>query len=115
MISITMSGVVGVFALAYATWVLYAVIMGLKEARDEGRLTMALKVLGYPLLAVGYVFDAALNIVVSILMLHPVKEVLLTSKLQRIQREEPNGWRNATAKWICANILNPLDPSGHHC
>lgn len=99
----------------YATWVLYCAIMALWKCKREGRLTPAMRVLGYPLLTVGYVFDVAANLLASVLLLHWPKELLLTSKLKRIQREEPDGWRNKVAKWICHNLLNAVDPTGHHC
>lgn len=99
----------------YATWVLYCAIMALWGAKRSGRLTLPMKVLGYPLLAVGYVFDLASNLIFSLLLWHLPKELLLTAKLQRIQREEPTGWRNRAAKWVCHNLLNSVDPTGHHC
>jgi hypothetical protein len=103
------------FVILYITWMLYCAIMSLKKAKDENRLTTAMKVLGYPLLFIGYLFDIVANIIVSVFMLHVPKELLLTAKLKRIQLEAPNGWRNKTAMWICVNLLNPLDPTGHHC
>lgn len=101
--------------IVYVTWFLFAGIMALWDAKREGRLNLALKVLGYPWLAVGLAFDAITNLIFSVILLHPPKEFLLTSKLQRIQREEPTGWRNNAAKWVCVNLLNPIDPTGHHC
>lgn len=108
----SLASIVGVL---YITWILYCAIMALKKAKDESRLTPAMKVLGFPLLLVGYLFDVASNLIASVVLLHVPKELLLTMKLKRIQKEEPTGWRNRTAMWICANMLNAIDPSGHHC
>jgi len=105
----------GSLGVVYVTWILYCAIMSLWKAKRENRLTPAMKVLGYPLLFIGYVFDVATNLLVSVLMWHMPKEMLLTQKLKRIQKEEPSGWRNKTAMWICANLLNEVDPTGHHC
>lgn len=99
----------------WLTWVMYGSIMSLWKCKREDRLNGPLKVLGYPLLFIGYVFDIVANLIVSVFMLHVPKELLLTEKLKRIQREAPNGWRNKTAMWICFYLLNPLDPTGHHC
>lgn len=101
--------------ILYITWILYCAIMSLWEAKRENRLTLPMKILGYPLLAIGYVFDLASNLIASVLMWHMPKEMLLTHKLKRIQQEEPDGWRNKTAMWVCKNLLNPVDPTGHHC
>jgi hypothetical protein len=103
------------FVILYITWMLYCAIMSLKKAKDENRLTTAMKVFGYPLLFVGYAFDVATNLIGSVILMDLPRELLLTAKLKRIQREEPTGWRNKTAMWICVNLLNAIDPSGHHC
>lgn len=101
--------------IVYATWVLYCAIMALWKAKREGTLTLPMKVLGYPLLGVGLLFDVASMLIFSVLLWHWPREFLLTQKLQRIQREEPTGWRNRAAKWVCSNLLNAVDPTGHHC
>jgi hypothetical protein len=96
------------------TWGYYLSVMHLKSARDEGRLTVAAKALGYPWLAVGYVVDVIFNAIVgSILFLEPPRELLFTSRVSRLN-DRP-GWRGALARWVCANLLDPFDPDGHHC
>ena len=46
----------------YLTWVLFVAIMCLRVVRDAGRLTKPMMPFGYTTLAIGLMFDAALNL-----------------------------------------------------
>jgi hypothetical protein len=102
--------------LFYATWSLYLALCPLKCARDQGRLTPAAKVFGYPLLAVFMVLDVTYNLTVGTLtFLELPHELLFTSRLQRHLKDDPATWRYKVADWLCTNLLDPFDPSGSHC
>lgn len=98
-------------------WVLYlfyAAVMNLKRARDEGKMTPAMKVFGLPMLYVGLLLDVFVNLIpVSLLLLELPKEWLVTSRFSRHIKK--TGWRSRVAKWFCTNLLDSLDPSGCHC
>ena len=50
---------------AWVLWVIYAAMMRLKQVRDAGKLTLAMKVLGYPVLVFGLAIDLVLNVTVG--------------------------------------------------
>lgn len=93
------------------TWIYYVAIMRLKYVRDT--LNPVAKVMGYMGLAVGFPLDILLNLFFSIVLLDMPKEVTLSRHLSRLN--DDTGWRGKAARWICANLLDPFDPSGAHC
>lgn len=96
-------------------YVFYAAVMALKRARDEGKMSLAMKVMGYPAVYVGLFLDVLVNILVcTFLFLELPKELLVTSRLKRHKRRG-SGWRKALAEWFCKHLLDDLDPSGCHC
>ncbi len=103
------------FIAMYALWVLYLAIMNLVRARDAGNLTKWSTRFGYPLLAIGYLMDFAVNVtLLSVIMLEIPQELLVTARLTRHINDDA-GWRNTVATWICHNLLDFADPSGCHC
>ena len=86
--------------------------MNLKANKNE--LTKTVKVIGYPLLFIGLIFDIAFNLIVgSIVFIEPPKEWLFTNRcIRHIKR---SNFRGKVARWFCRNFLNPFDPSGTHC
>ena len=96
----------------YALWVLFIAVMGLKRAKDAGLLTTTAKVLGYPVLIVGYVLDCFVNFtVMTVLLLEIPQETTVTARLSR--HNQGTGWRKAIAAWA-EPLLDPYDPSGDH-
>lgn len=96
-------------------WIFYLAVMALKRARDNQQLTFASKILGYPVLFIGYILDVFVNIfVMSFIFLEVPKETLVTSRLKRWCCASPS-WRQRLARWLCENLLNQFDPSGKHC
>lgn len=103
------------WTLVVLCWVLYLAIMNLAEHRN--RLHPVAKFHAYfVILPVGYVVDAMLNLLVCAIFMRVPRDWLLTGTLKRMQNTEPSGsWREATAAWICENLLNQFDPKGRHC
>ena len=105
--------ILGAWALFVLCWVLYLAIMNLAEHRD--RLHPVAKFHAYfVILPVGYVVDALLNLLVCGLFLRLPRDWLLTGTLKRTIATD-DGWRCATAAWICEHLLNQFDPKGKHC
>lgn len=97
----------------YALWIFFLAVMNLARIRNADQLTTTVKVLGIPVLAVGYVIDAFVNVfVMTILFLELPQETTVTSRLKR-HVSEGVGWRYRIAAWFIP-ILDPADPSGHH-
>lgn len=97
----------------YALWIFYLAVMNLARAKRAGLLTTTAKVLGYPVLIVGYVLDCFVNLtVMTVLLLEIPKETTVTARLSR-HNEESTGWRKAVADWA-EPLLDPYDPSGNH-
>lgn len=95
-----------------ATWVLYVAIMSLKVRHDAGQLPWPARLVGYPVLLVGAVFDILFNwLIGSVIFFEVPHEFLFTT---RCHRHHPAGtWRGATARWLCTNLLDPFDKG--HC
>jgi hypothetical protein len=105
---------IGIILAIPLTWGFYLSIMHLKSARDQGRLTVGARILGYPWLVVGLVVDVLFNLIVgSIMFLEPPRELLFTSRVSRLN--DQRGWRGALARWVCKELLDPFDPAGRHC
>lgn len=101
--------------LVVATLILFGSVCRLQQLRDAGRLTPALKLVGYGLvLPIGYLHDFSLNLAASVLFLRLPQDWLLTGRLIRYKREGV-GWRSRLAVLVCSQLLDPLDPSGCHC
>lgn len=98
----------------YMLWVMYLAVMALKRARDSGKLSKPAMVLGYPLLFIGLVLDALVNITLgSVLMLELPREWLVTARLTR-HINTGSGWRKKLALWVTATLLDAFDPRGVH-
>jgi len=95
-------------------WVIYVAMMRLKQVRDAGKLTLAMKVLGYPVLVFGLAIDFLLNVVVgSLLFVEFPREVTLSERLWR-HSQESTGYRQTWAEWLRVNLLDAIDPTGIH-
>lgn len=106
---------VGAFFLMYALWLFFLAVMNLQRARDAGTLSAFARAFGYPILLLGYLLDAAVNVLIlTFILVELPSEILVTARLSRHARSG-SGWRSAFAKFICRNLLDPYDPSGCHC
>lgn len=105
--------VIGLYLFLLIGWILYVAIMALKDRRD--RLHPFAKFNAYLALALfGYPWDLVMNLLVCVAFVRIPRDWLLTGTLKRALSVE-TGWREATASWICTNLLNQFDPSGKHC
>lgn len=101
------------YAIFVICWILYLAIMNLAEHRDK--LHPVAKFHAYfVILPVGYVVDALLNLLVCAIFMRVPRDWLLTGTLKRTIAAD-DGWRCATAAWICEHLLNQFDPKGKHC
>ena len=98
----------------YLLWVHYAAAMRLLQVRDAGKLTKAIKLIGYPAVAVGLVLDFAVQVLpCTLLFLELPKEFTVSGRLWRLSNDGA-GWRKTLALWLRVNLLDALDPSGTH-
>lgn len=96
----------------YLLWMLYLAVMNLGKAKRAGQLTKTAKVLGYPLLIVGYFVDFVVNVtIMTVLMLELPQETTVTARLKR--HKPDTNWRGAIVRWF-EPLLDPYDPSGDH-
>jgi hypothetical protein len=102
------------FLITYGTWLFYLALMNVKRAKDAGKITRVVYVLGYPLLLVGLILDFLCNMLVfTVIMIEIPQELLVTTRLSRHICNDT--WRGKIAKWFCVNLLDQFDPSGKHC
>ncbi len=95
-------------------WIIFAAVMRLKQVRDAGKLTPAMKVFGYPALALGLIVDFIVNVVLGTLVfLQLPHEMTLSSRLWKLSNGD-EGWRKEWATWIRVHLLDGLDPAGVH-
>lgn len=101
-------------ALFLATWVVYVFAFTCKEKHEAGQLHPILawivRLIAY---GIGVPMDVAVQIASSIPFLDPPRELLLTSRLKRYKKTQPNSWRGTIAFWLCKHMLNPFDSDGH--
>lgn len=98
---------------AWVLWVIYAAMMRLKQVREAGKLTLAMKVLGYPVLFFGLAIDFCLNVFASLVFVEFPKEYTLSARLWR-HSQESTGYRQKVAEVIRVNLLDAIDPAGVH-
>lgn len=94
-------------------WVFFLACMNLKRAKEAGQLTKTALILGTPVLWIGYLLDAFVNItLMTVVMWELPKEWLVTDRLAR-HHKTSTGWRLAVVLWF-EPLLDPYDPSGDH-
>jgi hypothetical protein len=97
----------------YALWVLYLAVMNLNRARKAGALSKTAWVFGMPVLIVGLLLDAIVNIaVMSVVLWELPRELTVTARLKR-HHKTSTGWRLAVVLWF-EPLLDPYDPDGDH-
>ena len=111
------------FLLTTVTWVFYVAAIHLIP-KLKAMPTVVRYLFGYPAVALAYVLDVAINVVATFVFVSsrfPYIDLpqgrhwwLLTGRLKRL-KIGPQGWAKNAATWVCANLLNPFDPSGEHC
>ena len=112
--SIAATSVIGIVAEVYFLWIFYLAVMNLKRARDAGTISRVALVLGCPVLAVGYVFDLAVNITVcSLLVWDWPREATVSAHLARLVRTG-TPYQRTVSRWLAVNLLDAFDPSGNH-
>lgn len=103
------------FGSLWLLWALYVFVMGVYRLHLKKELKGINFVLAWPIVIVGVILDAVINITLaSIIFLDIPREWLTTARLHRYIENEA-GWRTKIAKYICDNILDIFDPKGNHC
>lgn len=98
----------------WAFYIFYLACMSLVCGYKRGTLTLASKLLGYPIIAVGLLIDVAMNATIfSLLFFELPREWLVTERLKRHIKQHT--MRAKLARFLCHEILSPFDPSGDHC
>jgi hypothetical protein len=104
------------YAMAYL-WVfygMYSLVMGFYRAYLSGKMPTAAKILALPYLLIGGVMDVLANMTLATIILAEwPHEWLVTTRLSRLEND--TAWRGDVARWVCENLLDPLDPTGEHC
>jgi hypothetical protein len=100
--------------LVWVLWIFFVAAMRLKQVRDAGKLTTAMKAFGYPAIAIGLLIDLLVNVVLgSAVFLELPREYTLSARLWR-HSTEGAGYRQKVALWLRVNLLDAIDPSGIH-
>ena len=99
--------------MAAVLYVLYVYVMRLKRIRDNGGLSLAQKVIGYPVAVVAVILDWVFNLTVGTVLYHELPHYPTELFTQRLQRALDNpgeyaGYRLALAHWL-KPILNRHD------
>jgi len=102
----------------YAFYMLYILAMAHYRAYLAKRLNWATKILGAPILALAIFVDWFSQYTIATLIFRdwPRKgEWLVTTRLKRYLREEPNSWRGKLSQKVCDGLLDGWDATGDHC
>lgn len=95
-------------------YIFYLACMSLVCGHKRGTLTLASKLLGYPIIAIGLAIDVFMNVFVfSLIFIERPRELLVTERLKRHIKQHT--MRAKLARFLCVQILSPFDPSGDHC
>lgn len=100
-------------AVLYALWLLFILSMSFKRAWPY--MHPVAKVLAAPVLIVGAVVDAMVNVLASLVFFDPPRELTLSHRLKRYNTDFADDWRAAIADWVCTHMLDQFDPDGDHC
>ena len=99
--------------IIYALWIFFLATMNLKRVADLNQLTPLTKILGTPILLIGYTLDVIVNVfVMTFIFLELPKEYTVSSRLARHNTND-GSIRARIAKFF-EPILDPFDPSGDH-
>lgn len=102
----------GLFSV-YGLWIFYLAVMNLSRARKAKLLNKTATALGLPVLIVGYLLDAFVNVfVMTLVFVEWPEELTVTSRLKR-HIKTGQGWQFRVASWFIP-LLDPFDPSGRH-
>ena len=110
--------------IAYLTWLTIATVgtflflpfyVSAQKARDAGTIPRAVYPLVILLLMIGGMFDVALNVLSSLILLDAPfqqagghREITFSQRLKRLQFD--GGWRGAVARWVAATFILWIDP-----
>jgi len=109
------------YAMTAGVWQRYLAVMALRRARDNGGLTAASKLFGYPVAVQAVLIDALYNVLFGwfpyVFLGNPIKalprEWMYTHRLERHIAD--GGLRGRVAQYFCRKLLDPFDPDGQHC
>lgn len=102
-----------IIATPYLLWLFYLAVMNLKAAREAGKLHRVARLMGVPILAVGYALDVFVNVVVAtVAFMDLPRELLLTGRLKRYKGQD--NWRGKVSAFMADVLLDDFDPSGKH-
>ena len=94
-------------------WVFYLAVMNLSRAKKAGILSKTAWVFGMPVLIIGLLLDAIINLTLMSLVLWDIpRELTVTARLKR-HHKQSTGWRLAVVLWF-EPLLDPFDPDGDH-
>lgn len=103
-------------AYVWGSWGLYVIVMAVYRMHLMKKLSPPSYILAAPFALLGFALDVLGNGTLCwLLFLDAPREWTITGRLQRYMAQ-PAGWRRETAKWVCANALDPFDArDGDHC
>ncbi len=90
----------------------YLAVMNVKRAKDSGKLSKTASILAFPTYAFSLTVDIWHNWTTCWVLGVP-RELTMSARLTKLLPDA--GWRGKFARWICADLLDPFDPSGCHC
>ena len=69
-----------------------------------------------PLLVTMVVVDVLMNwTLFTLITLDLPREAFVTSRMKRYRAQTTVNWHSRLATFICTKLLNPFDPTKHHC
>jgi hypothetical protein len=102
-------------AFLYVFWLLFVAAMNIYRVQLAHGLTTTIRVFAAPVVLAAYLVDVIANIfIASVVFAELPREWLVTSRLHRYMTTRTD-WRFKASKWLCSQLLDPLDPTGKHC
>lgn len=98
----------------YLFFILYVASMGMIRAHKDGKLNGFLWTLCLPFVAFSVLYNAAHNATLFALIFAELPKQWTVSERLKRHIKDPC-YRGKISRWLCANLLNPFDPTGNHC
>jgi hypothetical protein len=108
-----LAAIIGAYFFISITWVFYLAVMNMKQNLHKMRPVVRY-CFAYPMAVIGIILDVLFNLAGSIVLLDMPRELLFSTKLERLLHDRKDDWRDVFADKFAELFLDPFDSRGFH-
>jgi hypothetical protein len=108
-----LAAIIGAYLFISITFVFYLAVMNMKRNLHKMH-PVVLTCFGYPMAGLGLILDMIFNLVCSLLLLEMPRELLFSTKIERLLNDRKDDWRDPVVDKFAELFLDPFDPRGFH-